>query len=51
MGVTEFVDLPGNQIPFVILHFHGVDVILKRQKHGVIKSFNAECVERATSCF
>lgn len=30
VGVTEFVDLPGDQISFVLFHFNGVDVLLNR---------------------
>lgn len=30
VSVTEFVDLPGDQISFVLFHFDGVDVFLNR---------------------
>lgn len=30
VGVTEFVDLPGDQISFVLFHFYGIDVLLNK---------------------
>lgn len=32
MGVTKFADLPGNQVSFVVLHFHGTDILLAQTK-------------------
>lgn len=30
--VTEFTDLPGNQVSLVVLHLHGTDVLLTQGK-------------------
>lgn len=30
--VAEFTDLPGNQVPLVVLHLHGADVLLARKE-------------------
>lgn len=30
--VTEFADLPGNQVSLVVLHLHGTDVLLTQRK-------------------
>lgn len=30
VSITEFVDLPGDQISLVLFHFDGIDVLLNR---------------------
>lgn len=32
VSVAEFTDLPGNQVPLVVLHLHGTDVLLTQGK-------------------